>query len=152
MDNVSVSFWIHVHLDDNQNTEDLELIPDREDALPDSPLEDTVSYTLKRENSIRRSQRSRFEHAGVVDNTKQNFAHCTSSCKAYRSVLLCMLSHHINFFLSFFSSFRLRKNSNLKTTENVDETKRGERLIEKEAMETGTVRDLELTQMTELEL
>lgn len=35
----------------------IELIPEREDAHPDSPLEDAVSSTLKRENSIRRSQR-----------------------------------------------------------------------------------------------
>lgn len=42
----------------DQNTADIELIPEREDTQPDSPLEDTVSFTLKRENSIRRSQRN----------------------------------------------------------------------------------------------
>lgn len=36
----------------------IELIPEREDPMPDSPLEDTVSSTLKRENSIRRSKRN----------------------------------------------------------------------------------------------
>uniref|UniRef100_A0A673B4P9 ATP-binding cassette, sub-family C (CFTR/MRP), member 2 n=1 Tax=Sphaeramia orbicularis TaxID=375764 RepID=A0A673B4P9_9TELE len=41
----------------SQDTEDVELIPESQDAQPDSPLEDTVSVTLKRENSIRRSQR-----------------------------------------------------------------------------------------------
>ncbi|KAF6731478.1 Canalicular multispecific organic anion transporter 1 [Oryzias melastigma] len=41
-----------------QDTEDFEIIPDGGDAEPDSPLEDTVSLTLKRENSIRRSQNS----------------------------------------------------------------------------------------------
>lgn len=47
----------------SQDTADIELIPEREDAQPDSPLEDTVSVTLKRENSIRRSQRKgRLEH------------------------------------------------------------------------------------------
>lgn len=45
----------------------MELIPEREDPQPDSPLEDTVSSTLKRENSIRRSQRNgRLEHSEVV--------------------------------------------------------------------------------------
>ncbi|KAM6916448.1 LOW QUALITY PROTEIN: ATP-binding cassette sub-family C member 2-like [Xenentodon cancila] len=81
--------------DDSQDTEDLELIPDGEDTQPDSFLEDTVSFTLKRENSIRRSQRS---------------------------------------------SFRVRKNSNLTKSEDVGETKTGQRLIEKEAMETGQVK------------
>uniref|UniRef100_A0A8C5GHF6 ABC-type glutathione-S-conjugate transporter n=1 Tax=Gouania willdenowi TaxID=441366 RepID=A0A8C5GHF6_GOUWI len=41
-----------------QDTEDVELFPETEDTQPDSPLEDTVSATLKRENSIRRSQHS----------------------------------------------------------------------------------------------
>ncbi|KAM7408746.1 hypothetical protein PAMA_002464 [Pampus argenteus] len=44
--------------DHDQDTADIELIPESEDTQPDSPLEDTVSVTLKRENSIRRSQRS----------------------------------------------------------------------------------------------
>uniref|UniRef100_A0A1A7YK11 ATP-binding cassette, sub-family C (CFTR/MRP), member 2 n=2 Tax=Iconisemion striatum TaxID=60296 RepID=A0A1A7YK11_9TELE len=79
-----------------QNTEDLQLMPDGEDTQPDVPPEDAVSFTLKRENSIRRSQRG--------------------------------------------SSVRLRKNSSLKVTENAGETKKGQRLIEKEAMETGHVK------------
>lgn len=41
-----------------QDTTDVELIPEREDTQPDSPLEDAVSFTLKRESSIRRSQRN----------------------------------------------------------------------------------------------
>uniref|UniRef100_A0A3P9Q7W5 Canalicular multispecific organic anion transporter 1-like n=1 Tax=Poecilia reticulata TaxID=8081 RepID=A0A3P9Q7W5_POERE len=81
-----------------QNIEDLETIPERDDAQADSPLEDAVSFTLKRENSIRRSQRG----TG--------------------------------------SSFRLRKNSTLKPTEDVGKTKKGQRLIEKETMETGQVK------------
>ncbi|XP_034754338.1 canalicular multispecific organic anion transporter 1 [Etheostoma cragini] len=48
----------HSESDRCQDTEDVELIPEREDPQPDSPLEDSVSNTLKRENSIRRSQRS----------------------------------------------------------------------------------------------
>ncbi|XP_035982452.1 canalicular multispecific organic anion transporter 1 [Fundulus heteroclitus] len=84
--------------DGYQDTEDVELIPDREDTQPDCPPEDAVSFTLKRENSIRRSQRG----------TR--------------------------------SSFRLRKNSTLKPAEDTGETKKGQRLIEKETMETGQVK------------
>uniref|UniRef100_A0A4W6CQJ0 ATP-binding cassette, sub-family C (CFTR/MRP), member 2 n=1 Tax=Lates calcarifer TaxID=8187 RepID=A0A4W6CQJ0_LATCA len=79
-----------------QDTVDIELIPEREDTQPDSPLEDTVSVTLKRENSIRRSQRN--------------------------------------------GSVRLRKNSSIRKPENADESKKGQRLIEKETMETGQVK------------
>ncbi|XP_040905275.1 canalicular multispecific organic anion transporter 1 [Toxotes jaculatrix] len=79
-----------------QDTADFELIPEREDTQPDSPLEDTVSVTLKRENSIRRSQRN--------------------------------------------GSVRLRKNGSVRKTEDVAESKKGQRLIEKEAMETGQVK------------
>ncbi|XP_072247113.1 ATP-binding cassette sub-family C member 2 isoform X2 [Leuresthes tenuis] len=82
--------------DGHQDTEGLELIPDREDAQPDSLLEDSVSFTLKRENSIRRSQRG--------------------------------------------SSIRLRKNSTLKKSEDAGDTNKGQRLIEKETMETGQVK------------
>uniref|UniRef100_A0A8C7YSL5 Canalicular multispecific organic anion transporter 1 n=1 Tax=Oryzias sinensis TaxID=183150 RepID=A0A8C7YSL5_9TELE len=69
-----------------------------EDTQPDSPLEDTVSFTLKRENSIRRSQRSsRSEKAQVNTN-------------------------------------------NIKKSEDANETKAGQKLIEKETMETGQVK------------
>ncbi|XP_011601661.2 ATP-binding cassette sub-family C member 2 [Takifugu rubripes] len=77
-----------------QDTADIELIPEREDTQLDSPLEDTVTATLKRDHSIRRSQRS--------------------------------------------SSVRLRKGS-VKNPET-DEVKQGQRLIEKETMETGQVK------------
>ncbi|XP_070772711.1 ATP-binding cassette sub-family C member 2 isoform X2 [Enoplosus armatus] len=84
------------HSDRCQDTADIELIPEREDTQPDSPLEDTVSVTLKRESSIRRSQRN--------------------------------------------SSVRLRKNSSMRKSEDVGELKKGQRLIEKETMETGQVK------------
>uniref|UniRef100_A0A667YEZ6 ATP-binding cassette, sub-family C (CFTR/MRP), member 2 n=1 Tax=Myripristis murdjan TaxID=586833 RepID=A0A667YEZ6_9TELE len=74
----------------------LELIPEVEDTQADSPLEDVVSVTLKRETSIRRSQRK--------------------------------------------GSVRLRKNSSIKKAADVDESKKGQRLIEKETMETGRVK------------
>lgn len=79
-----------------QDAADVELIPEREDTLPDSPLEDTVSVTLKREGSIRRSQRN--------------------------------------------GSVRLRKKSSIIKSDNVSDVKKGQRLIENEAMETGTVK------------
>ncbi|XP_014823925.1 PREDICTED: canalicular multispecific organic anion transporter 1-like [Poecilia mexicana] len=88
----------HSKEDGYQDIEDLETIPERDDAQADSPPEDAVSFTLKRENSIRRSQRG----TG--------------------------------------SSFRLRKNSTLKPTEDIGETKKGQKLIEKETMETGKVK------------
>lgn len=86
----------HSESDGCQDTADVELIPEREDTQPDSPLEDTVSVTLKRENSIRRSQRS--------------------------------------------SSVRLRKSNSIRKSEDIDESKKGQRLIEKETMETGQVK------------
>ncbi|KAF3708249.1 Canalicular multispecific organic anion transporter 1 [Channa argus] len=79
-----------------QETIDVELIPEGDDNTLDSPLEDTVSVTLMRENSIRRSKRQ--------------------------------------------GSVRLRKNCSLKKSERVDESNKGQRLIEKEAMETGQVK------------
>lgn len=48
----------HIYSDRCQVTADVELIPEGEDTQPDSPLEDTVAVTLKRETSIRRSQRN----------------------------------------------------------------------------------------------
>lgn len=52
----------NIFSDQCQDSADLELIPDIEDTQPDSPMEDAVSITLKRESSIRRSQRNnRFE-------------------------------------------------------------------------------------------
>ncbi|XP_031594894.2 canalicular multispecific organic anion transporter 1 [Oreochromis aureus] len=81
---------------EGQDTEDFELIPDGDDAQPDSALEDTVSLTLKRENSIRRSQRN--------------------------------------------GSVRLRRNTSVKKSENADEPQKGQKLIEKETMETGQVK------------
>ncbi|KAL3972079.1 growth differentiation factor 15 [Sarotherodon galilaeus] len=82
--------------DEGQDAEDFELIPDEDDAQPDGALEDTVSLTLKRENSIRRSQRN--------------------------------------------GSVRLRRNTSIKKSANADEPQKGQKLIEKETMETGQVK------------
>ncbi|KAM9364701.1 ATP-binding cassette sub-family C member 2 [Pholidichthys leucotaenia] len=82
--------------DNSERTEDLELFLDREDIQPDSPLEDTVSQTLKRENSIRRSLRN--------------------------------------------SSVRIKRNSSAKKPEDAAEPNKGQKLIEKETMETGHVK------------
>ncbi|XP_078129230.1 ATP-binding cassette sub-family C member 2 [Sander vitreus] len=86
----------HSESDRCHDAGDVELIPEREDPQPDSPLEDTVSITLKRENSIRRSQRN--------------------------------------------GSVRLRRNDSIRKSEHVSELKKGQRLIEKETMETGQVK------------
>lgn len=121
----------HFHSDRCQDTVDIELIPEREDTQPDSPLEDTVSVTLKRENSIRRSQRNgRLEdlwgQGGLL------VGHRSKSLLLQKSLcLLCLFSS------SF--SVRLRKNSSIRKPENADESKKGQRLIEKETMETGQV-------------
>ncbi|KAJ0067200.1 hypothetical protein NL108_012940, partial [Boleophthalmus pectinirostris] len=76
------------------DSNEVELIPDVEDTQLDSPLEDAISVTLKRENSIRRSQRG--------------------------------------------GSVRLRATSSVK--EQKDELIKGQKLIEKEAMESGQVK------------
>uniref|UniRef100_A0A6Q2YJW8 ATP-binding cassette, sub-family C (CFTR/MRP), member 2 n=1 Tax=Esox lucius TaxID=8010 RepID=A0A6Q2YJW8_ESOLU len=78
--------------------EEVEVVPDGQEAQPDAPPEDIVSTTLKRESSIRRSQRN--------------------------------------------GSVRLRKKNYLKKTKPTpgDEIKKGQRLIEKETMETGQVK------------
>uniref|UniRef100_A0A665VFY5 ATP-binding cassette, sub-family C (CFTR/MRP), member 2 n=1 Tax=Echeneis naucrates TaxID=173247 RepID=A0A665VFY5_ECHNA len=81
-----------------------------EDTQPDSPLEDTISVTLKRESSLRRSQRN-------------------------GRLFVCLL--HL---LSPFPSVRLRKNSSLRKAKDDGESKKGQRLIEKETMETGRVK------------
>ncbi|XP_019222150.1 canalicular multispecific organic anion transporter 1 [Oreochromis niloticus] len=81
---------------EDQDAEDFELIPDGDDAQPDGASEDTVSLTLKRENSIRRSQRN--------------------------------------------GSVRLRRNTSIKKSANADEPQKGQKLIEKETMETGQVK------------
>ncbi|XP_054885537.1 canalicular multispecific organic anion transporter 1 [Poeciliopsis prolifica] len=88
----------HSKEDGYQDIVDLETIHERDDLQADSSLEDAVSVSLRRENSIRRSQRG----TG--------------------------------------SSFRLKKNDSVKPTEDVNETKKGQRLIEKETMETGQVK------------
>ncbi|CAI5654086.1 unnamed protein product [Oreochromis niloticus] len=81
---------------EGQDAEDFELIRDGDDAQPDGASEDTVSLTLEREDSIRRSQRN--------------------------------------------GSVRLRRNTSVKTSENADEPQKGQKLIEKETMETGQVK------------
>uniref|UniRef100_A0A4W5KXZ1 ATP-binding cassette, sub-family C (CFTR/MRP), member 2 n=2 Tax=Hucho hucho TaxID=62062 RepID=A0A4W5KXZ1_9TELE len=86
------------HTDPTSDGEEVGLVPDLQDHQADTPPEDIVSMTLKRESSIRRSQRN--------------------------------------------GSVRLRKNSSLKKPKPPadDETKKGQRLIEKETMETGQVK------------
>ncbi|XP_077439067.1 ATP-binding cassette sub-family C member 2 [Vanacampus margaritifer] len=75
---------------------DEDMVPEGDDTQPDSPLEDTVTATLKRGNSIRRSQRN--------------------------------------------SSFRAARNGSTRKSDNAEEINKGQRLIEKETMETGQVK------------
>ncbi|CAB1429177.1 unnamed protein product [Pleuronectes platessa] len=82
--------------DCSQDTEDLPLVSESEDTHVDSALEDSVTLTLKRENSIRRSKRN--------------------------------------------GSIRRRKSSSLRELESAGKIKEGERIIEKETMETGQVK------------
>lgn len=87
-------FLINVLADGYLDTEDLELIPEREDIQADSPPEDAVSFTLKRENSIRRSQRgnrSRFDH----------LACCISLYKLCHNISTDDIHWHTMFFLQF---------------------------------------------------
>lgn len=68
----SLLLGVHVnnvtfYLESCQDTAEVELIAEREDIQPDSPLDDTVSVTLRRENSIRHSKRNgRSEHSDVL--------------------------------------------------------------------------------------
>ncbi|KAM6956767.1 ATP-binding cassette sub-family C member 2 [Aplochiton taeniatus] len=79
-----------------QESEEVTLLPEGEDPLADSPLDDVVSSTLKRESSIRRSQRN--------------------------------------------GSVRLKKSGSIKKLKEPEESSKGQRLIEKETMETGQVK------------
>ncbi|XP_062374958.1 canalicular multispecific organic anion transporter 1 [Sardina pilchardus] len=86
--------------EDEPSEAEVDTVPEAQDPQPDISPEDVVSVTLKRENSLRHSQR----HA------QRN------------------------------GSIRLRKTSSVRAKKTSDEAKKGQRLIEKEAMETGTVK------------
>ncbi|XP_036439199.1 canalicular multispecific organic anion transporter 1-like [Colossoma macropomum] len=82
------------------DTEQMDVVPEGQDPQADSPPEDVVSVTLKRENSLRHSQR-----------------HATRN-----------------------GSIKVRRNSSARSKKDSEVTKKGQRLIEKEAMETGKVK------------
>ncbi|KAL6466399.1 hypothetical protein MHYP_G00242030 [Metynnis hypsauchen] len=82
------------------DTEQIDGVPEGEDPQADSPPEDVVSVTLKRESSLRHSQR----------HSKRN------------------------------GSIKVRRNSSARSKKDSEVTKKGQRLIEKEAMETGKVK------------
>ncbi|XP_062864627.1 canalicular multispecific organic anion transporter 1 [Trichomycterus rosablanca] len=86
--------------DSISDAEQLDIIPEGQDLQADTPAEDVVSVTLKRENSLRHSQR----HA------QRN------------------------------GSIKVRRNSSARNPKEAEESKKGQRLIEKEAMETGRVK------------
>ncbi|XP_053475532.1 canalicular multispecific organic anion transporter 1 [Ictalurus furcatus] len=80
--------------------EEVEIVPESHEPQPDSPAEDVVAVMLKRENSLRHSQR----------HTMRN------------------------------GSLKVRRNSSARPTKAAEESKKGQRLIEKETMETGKVK------------
>ncbi|XP_072526726.1 ATP-binding cassette sub-family C member 2-like [Salminus brasiliensis] len=86
--------------DSASDTEHMDIVPEGQDPQPDSPLEDVVAVTLRRENSLRHSQR----------HSQRN------------------------------GSIRVRRSSTARSRKESDEAKKGQRLIEKEAMETGKVK------------
>ncbi|GAA6077114.1 canalicular multispecific organic anion transporter 1, partial [Tachysurus ichikawai] len=80
--------------------EEVDIVPESHDPQLDSPAEDVVSVMLKRENSLRHSQR----------NAMRN------------------------------GSIKIRRHSSARTKKTSEESKKGQRLIEKETVETGKVK------------
>uniref|UniRef100_A0A672K344 Canalicular multispecific organic anion transporter 1-like n=1 Tax=Sinocyclocheilus grahami TaxID=75366 RepID=A0A672K344_SINGR len=93
---------------DESDYEQIDTLPEGLEPQADDSLEDIVSSTLKRENSLRHSQR----------HSKRN-------------------GRLLFLFLVF--SVRVRKNSSVRSKKDSGD-KKGQRLIEKEAMETGRVK------------
>ncbi|XP_076867754.1 ATP-binding cassette sub-family C member 2 isoform X1 [Brachyhypopomus gauderio] len=86
--------------DSLSDVEGVDAMPESQDPLADSPPEDVVSVTLKRESSLRHSQR----------HVRPN------------------------------GSIKVRRCSSVRSQKDVEQSKKGQRLIEKEAMETGKVK------------
>ncbi|XP_058240892.1 canalicular multispecific organic anion transporter 1 isoform X4 [Hemibagrus wyckioides] len=86
--------------DSASDIEEVDIIPESHDPQPDSPAEDVVSVMLKRENSLRHSQRHSMRNGSI----------------------------------------KVRRNSSARTKKTVEESKKGQRLIERETMETGQVK------------
>ncbi|KAB5518421.1 hypothetical protein PHYPO_G00165670 [Pangasianodon hypophthalmus] len=80
--------------------EEVDIVPESQEPQPDSPVEDVVSVTLKRENSLRHSQRHAMRNGSI----------------------------------------KVRRNSSARPKKGAEESKKGQRLIEKETMETGKVK------------
>ncbi|MCI4394913.1 hypothetical protein PGIGA_G00174300 [Pangasianodon gigas] len=80
--------------------EEVDIVPESQEPQPDSPVEDVVSVTLKRENSLRHSQRHAMRNGSI----------------------------------------KVRRNSSARPKKAAEESKKGQRLIEKETMETGKVK------------
>lgn len=83
----------------------------------------------------------RVVHGGInriIPKKKNKDLFSAQSFSIVFELVLFMISffHFSSLLLCAVCSFRLRKNSNLKSPEN---TKKGQRLIEKETMETGQV-------------
>ncbi|KAK2865713.1 hypothetical protein Q7C36_001769 [Tachysurus vachellii] len=86
--------------DSVSDIEEVDIIPESHDPQLDSPAEDVVSVVLKRENSLRHSQRHAMRNGSI----------------------------------------KVRRNSSARTKKTSEESKKGQRLIEKETVETGKVK------------
>ncbi|KAF7686818.1 canalicular multispecific organic anion transporter 1 [Silurus meridionalis] len=78
----------------------IDIVPESQQPQADSPAEDIVSVVLKRENSLRHSQRHAMRNGSI----------------------------------------KLRRNSSARPKIDAEQTKKGQRLIEKETMESGKVK------------
>ncbi|KAI5087921.1 canalicular multispecific organic anion transporter 1 [Silurus meridionalis] len=78
----------------------IDIVPESQEPQADSPAEDIVSVILKRENSLRHSQRHAMRNGSI----------------------------------------KLRRNSSARPKIDAEQTKKGQRLIEKETMESGKVK------------
>nr|XP_019944660.1 PREDICTED: canalicular multispecific organic anion transporter 1 [Paralichthys olivaceus] len=80
--------------DNSQDTTDLPLVSDSEDAHVDSALEDAITVTLKRENSRRRSQRYGSEDIHTIDEA------IPASVRSWIQCLLSVMSTLILIFVA----------------------------------------------------
>lgn len=88
-----ISAWFHfIHLiaffsDSASDIEEVDIIPESHDPQPDSPAEDVVSVMLKRENSLRHSQRHAMRNGRCVytPHAPSNLSEYRLFCTAFSS-------------------------------------------------------------------
>lgn len=78
--------------DSVSDVEKVDIVPESQEPQPDSPAEDIVSVTLKRENSLRHSQRHAMRNGRFVQTSHAPNTLCqsinTSECMVYRNTFL----------------------------------------------------------------